>query len=280
MHFYTRVIKITTFILLSTTFTQVLSSPFKGPNNLDKHKKGHMYEEDDSIGDDSMEVDDERTPYRHGIINIQNVSKRPFTIICWNHREDVKRNPEFEPMDEYEIKFDRLSNLYWDCSVTSIDEDAYTKKLKNSISKYFRAWTNTNYPPYMSQGTQSSLEKAAIAHGRMCNKCYWILDNDGIYHVFGDYSNMNGQYIFAFFWDIRGHKRIGDLLNSERYKMKVETKYEHVPTWNKEEDGEILHLINSSSHDYKRSFENEMKFANKQENVGFDDEDGDDNEDV
>jgi len=140
--------------------------------------------------------------------------------------------------------------------------------------------TNSNYPPYMSQGTHSSIEKVAIAHGRMCNKCYWILNNDAIYHVFGDYSKMNSQYNFAFFWDIRGHKRVGDLVNSERYKMKVDRRYKHVPRWNKEEDGDILHLIKPSSHDYRRPFEDEMKFANKQEDVGFDDENEDDNEDV
>jgi len=128
---------------LSTIFTQVLSLPLKGSNNLDRYKekgKGTMLDDDDSIEDDSMEVDDERSPIRHGVINIQNVSKRPFSIICWNHRENIKRNSEFEPMDEYEIKFNSLSNLYWDCSVNSIDESAYNpKKLKKSISKYFRA---------------------------------------------------------------------------------------------------------------------------------------------
>jgi len=269
--------RVTTFFLLSTTLIQTLAWPFKEPENLEGNKKIIISDDEDSQEDYGMEEDDKISLDKLGIINIQNFSKRPFVVICWNHRDQEEREPNLEPMEVYEIKFDRQSNLFWDCSVTSIDESAYTQKLKKSISKRFRAWTNTNYPPYMTQGSQSSIEKAAIAPGLFCNNCYWMLKDNGIYHIYGDYSNANNQYIFIFFWDIRGHKRVGDPLYSGRNRMEVDTK--NIPMWFKEVDEDTSHFTKQIIEEDNRQFNNIIKFANKQEDGECIDEDEDENKD-
>jgi hypothetical protein len=201
------------------------------------------------VYDDAMEDDDDnderRGSSRIGVVSIENASRRPYSVVCWNHREREEREPELFPNHRYEIKFEARSNVYWDCSVMSIDETAYAGRLRDAISKTFRAWSNTDYPlTGTMHGSQSGLSQPSLAVGRLCNKCYWMLKDDGIYHVWGDLSRFNAHFSLVFYWDIRGHKRTGDPLERQRQRMEVDIYYEPVPAWDDTEvDGDpSLHL--------------------------------------
>lgn len=209
--------------------------------------KGPMYPEimEYDIYDDVMEDDDDerRGSSRIGVVSIENASRRPYSVVCWNHREREEREPELFSHHRYEIKFEAQSNVYWDCSVMSIDETANAGHLRDAISKTFRAWSNTDYPlTDTMHGSQSGLSQPSLAVGRLCNKCYWMLKDDGIYHVWGDLSRMNPHFSLVFYWDIRGHKRTGDPL--EKQRMEVDMYYEPVPAWDDTKvDGDpSLHL--------------------------------------
>lgn len=273
--------RICVMLIVSVLFLSITSVTGQiARRSLEGKEKQIMYGDDNM--DEAMDIDHEGIPInRLAIINIQNSSRRPFSLICWNHRDNHERDPEFNPMETFELKFDKVSNLYWDCSVMSIDESAYTQYLTQAISKHFRAWRNSAYPPLMMQGSQSSISKPAIANVRFCNKCYWMLGDDGIFHVWGEYhKHWNNNYNFVFPWDIRGHKRGGDSLISGRHRVEIVPNYETIPIWNKEVHGDTLHFPKQMLEEYSRPFKDEIKFGNKQDNAKFDDEDGDENEDV
>lgn len=187
----------------------------------------HNVMEDDVMEDD---YDERRGSSRIGVVSIENASRRPYSVVCWNHREREEREPELFSNHRYEIKFEAQSNVYWDCSVMSIDETANAGHLRDAISKTFRAWSNTDYPlTGTMHSSQSGLSQPSLAVGRLCNKCYWMLKDDGIYHVWGDLSRMNPHFSLVFHWDTRGHKRTGDPL--ERHRMKMDIYYGTVPAW-------------------------------------------------
>lgn len=213
------------------------------PNIMEYEVYNNIMEDDD---------DEQSGSSRIGVVSIENASRRPYSIVCWNHRDREEREPELYSNHRYEIKFETWVNVYWDCSVMSIDETANAGHLRDAISKTFRAWSNIDYPLTGTvRGSQSRLSQPSIAVGRLCNKCYWMLKDDGIYHVWGDLSRMNPHFSLVFHWDIRGHKRTGDPL--ERHRMEVDTYYEPVPAWDDTKvDGDpSLHLTKQGLEEVK-----------------------------
>ena len=207
------------FLLLSSSFSERgLGIVNRRRTSKERARKG------DVTFEDAMDVEeDEVHNFEQGVIYIENATLRPFSIVCWNQNLQQAREPKLNSMEVFEHKFPKHLSLYWDCTVASIDETIYIDDLEEAIGETFRAWTSSTHHLNIHHTSQTTMNPPSIMFGPKCNKCYWLLKNRGIYHIWGDPRITSiDQYSFVFDWDTRGHKRGGDPLSSGRHKQRCD----------------------------------------------------------
>ncbi|KAG0589593.1 hypothetical protein KC19_1G032600 [Ceratodon purpureus] len=210
------------FLLLS------ISSCDRKPKISNQMEVMDFDEEDDDDEDEAMHHV-KKQKIEQGVVYIENATRRPFSIVCWNQNEHDVREPRLDPKGVFVHSFARHSTDFLDCLVMSIDETAYTNILAEPISSTFRAWTYSMHHHDFHVLTRNEPD---IMYGFKCNKCSWLLKERGIYHIWFDSDNNkpHEEYAFVFDWEYRGHKRSGEPLCSGRHKLRCEVEPQSLDT--------------------------------------------------